>query len=65
MILGCAEDDEEPCCVFVDITNPWPIIGVGNIDRRMEFGNACQLPDGRWVEKPFRDPYTGKWEVRR
>ena len=51
--------------VTVDITNPWPIIGVGNIDRRMEFGNACQLPDGRWVEKPFRDPYTGKWEVRR
>tara|TARA_Y100000748_G_scaffold296670_1_gene289772 strand:- start:182 stop:730 length:549 start_codon:yes stop_codon:yes gene_type:complete len=51
--------------VTVDITSPWPIIGVGNIDRRMEFGSACQLPDGRWVEKPFKNPYTGKWEVRR
>ena len=44
--------------VTVDITSPWPIIGVGNIDRRMEFGSACQLPDGRWVEKPFKNPYT-------
>ena len=51
--------------VTVDITSPWPIIGVGNIDRRMEFGSACQLPDGRWVEKPFKNPYTGKWEARR
>ena len=49
--------------VTVDITNPWPIIGVGNIDRRVQHGNACQLPDGRWVEKPYKDPYTGKWRV--
>ena len=51
--------------VTVDITNPWPVIGMGNIDRRVQHGNACQLPDGRWVEKPYRNPYTGKWEVRR
>ena len=51
--------------VTVDITNNWPVIGMGNIDRRVEFGTACQLPDGRWVEKPFKDPYTGKWMVHK
>ena len=51
--------------VTVDITNPWPVIGIGNIDRRVEHGNACQLPDGRWVAKPFKDPYTGKWMVHK
>ena len=49
--------------VTVDITNPWPIIGMGNIDRRTEFGVACQLPDGRWVEKPRWNPYTDEYEV--
>ena len=49
--------------VTVDIQNPWPIIGIGNIDRRVQHGNACQLPDGRWVAKPFKDPYTGEWMV--
>ena len=35
---------------------------MGNVDRRVEFGSACQMPDGRWVEKPIINPYTGKWE---
>lgn len=35
----------------VDITNQWPLIGIGNINRSVEFGTACQTPDGKWVEK--------------
>ena len=50
--------------VTVDITNPWPVIGMGNIDRRTEFGTACQMPDGRWLEKPYKNPYTGEWVSR-
>jgi surface antigen len=34
----------------VDITNNWPLIGVGGINRNTVFGVACQMPDGRWVE---------------
>jgi surface antigen len=34
----------------VDITNNWPLIGVGGINRNTIFGVACQLPDGRWIE---------------
>jgi len=34
----------------VDITNQWPLIGVGRVNRNTVFGTACQLPDGRWVE---------------
>jgi len=34
----------------VDITNNWPLIGVGGVNRKMIFGTACQLPDGQWVE---------------
>jgi surface antigen len=34
-----------------DITNQWPLIGIGGINRKVYFGTACQLPDGRWVEK--------------
>ena len=37
---------------FVDITNQWPLIGVGSVNRKMVFGTACQLPDGRWIEDP-------------
>lgn len=48
--------------VTVNITSPWPVIGMGNVDRRQEFGTACQMPDGRWLEKPYKNPYTGKWE---
>ena len=33
----------------VDITNNWPLIGVGGINRNTIFGVACQMPDGRWV----------------
>jgi len=34
----------------VDITNNWPLIGIGGVNRKMIFGTACQLPDGQWVE---------------
>jgi len=37
----------------VDITSQWPLIGVGGVNRNVIFGTACQLPDGRWVEKEF------------
>jgi surface antigen len=36
----------------IDITNQWPLIGVGGVNRKVVFGTACQLPDGRWIEKP-------------
>ena len=36
----------------IDISNQWPLIGVGGVNRRVVFGTACQLPDGRWIEKP-------------
>ena len=35
----------------IDITNQWPLIGVGGVNREVVFGTACQLPDGRWIEK--------------
>jgi len=35
----------------IDITNQWPLVGLGGVNRRMVFGTACQLPDGKWVEK--------------
>ena len=35
----------------VDITQQWPLIGVGSPNRKAVFGTACQLPDGRWIEK--------------
>jgi surface antigen len=35
----------------IDITNQWPLIGVGGVNRKMVFGTACQLPDGQWIEK--------------
>ncbi len=35
----------------VDITNQWPLIGIGGINRKVNFGTACQMPDGRWIEK--------------
>ena len=34
----------------VDITNNWPLIGVGGVNRNTIFGVACQMPDGRWIE---------------
>ena len=36
----------------VDITNHWPLIGIGGVTRKVVFGTACQLPDGQWIEKP-------------
>ena len=36
----------------VDITNQWPLIGIGGVNRKVVFGTACQLPDGQWIEKP-------------
>ena len=38
----------------VDVTNNWPLIGVGGVNRNTIFGIACQMPDGRWME------YKGK-----
>ena len=35
---------------FVDITNRWPLVGVGGVNRNTIFGITCQMPDGRWVE---------------
>jgi len=35
----------------IDITNQWPLIGIGNVNRNVIFGTACQMPDGMWVEK--------------
>ena len=35
----------------IDITNSWPLIGIGAVNREVIFGTACQLPDGKWVEK--------------
>jgi len=34
----------------IDISNQWPLIGIGGVNREMVFGTACQLPDGRWIE---------------
>jgi len=45
--LKCTEYDHT-----VDITNSWPLIGIGGVNRRVVFGTACQLPDGQWIEKP-------------
>ena len=36
----------------IDITNSWPLIGIGGVNREVIFGTACQLPDGRWIERP-------------
>ena len=30
----------------IDITNQWPLVGIGGVNRKMVFGTACQLPDG-------------------
>ena len=35
----------------IDITNKWPLIGIGGVNRKTVFGTACQMPDGRWIEK--------------
>ena len=35
----------------IDIANQWPLIGIGGVNRKVVFGTACQLPDGRWIEK--------------
>ena len=34
----------------VDITQQWPLVGIGSPNRKVVFGTACQLPDGRWIE---------------
>ena len=34
----------------VDITQQWPLVGIGSLNRKAVFGTACQLPDGRWIE---------------
>jgi len=45
--LKCKEYDHT-----IDITNTWPLIGVGGVNRKVVFGTACQMPDGQWIEKP-------------
>ena len=45
--LKCKEYDHT-----IDITNNWPLIGVGGVNREVVFGTACQLPDGQWIRKP-------------
>jgi len=45
--LKCKEYD-----TTIDITNSWPMIGIGGVNRGINFGVACQLPDGQWIEKP-------------
>ena len=35
----------------VDISNSWPLIGIGGVNRKVVFGTACQTPDGKWFEK--------------
>ena len=44
--LKCKEYD-----ATIDITNNWPLVGIGGVNREVVFGTACQLPDGQWVEK--------------
>ena len=34
----------------VDITQQWPLIGIGGVNRKMIFGTVCQMPDGQWKE---------------
>ena len=46
--IKCKEYD-----ATIDITNQWPLLGVGGVNRNTIFGTACQMPDGRWVEKDF------------
>ena len=36
----------------IDITNNWPLVGIGGVNREVVFGTACQTPDGQWIEKP-------------
>ena len=35
----------------IDISNSWPLIGIGGQNRKVVFGTACQRPDGNWFEK--------------
>ena len=44
--LKCKEYD-----ATIDITNKRPLVGIGGVNREVVFGTACQLPDGRWIEK--------------
>tara|TARA_B100001057_G_scaffold208511_1_gene209210 strand:- start:2231 stop:2671 length:441 start_codon:yes stop_codon:yes gene_type:complete len=36
----------------VDVTNSWPLVGIGGVNREVVFGTACQMPDGQWIEMP-------------
>jgi len=44
--IKCKEYD-----ATIDITNNWPLVGIGGVNREVVFGTACQMPDGQWVEK--------------
>jgi len=41
----------------IDISNSWPLIGIGGQNRKVVFGTACQTPDGKWFEKRWKDGY--------
>jgi len=43
--------DDKEYDATIDITSSWPLIGIGGVNREVVFGTACQLPDGRWIEK--------------
>ena len=36
---------------YRDISTRWPLIGAHR-QQNIEFGSACQMPDGKWIEKP-------------
>ena len=44
------------------IQNQWPMPGIGGIKRNTRMGLACQLPDGRWVEKPRHLDLHPDWQ---
>lgn len=62
-ITSRARDESSIKCVSYSVTVDITLLGgFAGIDRRVEHGVACQLPDGKWVEKPIRNPYTGRYE---
>ena len=58
-----ARDKSSIKCVGYSVTVDITLLGgFAGIDRRVEHGVACQLPDGKWIEKPAKNPYTGRYE---
>lgn len=58
-----ARDISSIKCVDYNVTVDITLLGgFAGIDRRVEFGVACQLPNGKWIEKPRWNPYTDRYE---